>query len=109
RSRASVTRSRAARLYPLPLHDALPIFQVGYGLEDRRVIAEIKDRGIRAKLSVLIPVFKTDWRERLDTAADPGADIFLMLYRASRSEDHTSELHSPTNRVCRPLLDKKHT
>src|ERR1039457_6825118 len=29
-------------------------------------------------------------------------------WSASRSEEHTSELQSPCNLVCRPLLEKKH-
>src|SRR5256885_3343661 len=34
-----------------------------------------------------------------------GADVALC---ASRSEEHTSELQSPCNLVCRLLLEKKH-
>src|SRR5256886_13632374 len=35
-----------------------------------------------------------------------GASAFLPL-RAPRSEEHTSELQSPSNLVCRLLLEKK--
>src|SRR2546426_6511721 len=36
---------------------------------------------------------------------DPGAVEFV--YREGRSEEHTSELQSPCNLVCRLLLEKK--
>src|SRR5205807_10420602 len=35
------------------------------------------------------------------------ADRFLRLPGAGRSEEHTSELQSPCNLVCRLLLEKK--
>src|SRR2546426_7270277 len=33
--------------------------------------------------------------------------VFTWLLRADRSEEHTSELQSPCNLVCRLLLEKK--
>src|SRR5256885_7868733 len=33
--------------------------------------------------------------------------VFAVLTRADRSEEHTSELQSPCNLVCRLLLEKK--
>src|SRR5258706_5422618 len=41
-------------------------------------------------------------------AAGSGADI-LVRYYSDRSEEHTSELQSLTNIVCRLLLEKKKT
>src|SRR2546426_3913875 len=35
------------------------------------------------------------------------AHAVRLLYRARRSEEHTSELQSPCNLVCRLLLEKK--
>src|SRR5256885_9233122 len=35
-------------------------------------------------------------------------DIAPGVYDRDRSEEHTSELQSPCNLVCRPLLEKKH-
>src|SRR5258706_5633620 len=66
-------------IYPLPLHDALPIYRVG---DVARVGAEVLGRG---------PA------DRHDRAAP----------LAQRSEEHTSELQSLTNLVCRLLLEKK--
>src|SRR5256885_11725750 len=43
-----------------------------------------------------------------DTFADWAGDNLLRLeYNFSRSEEHTSELQSPCNLVCRLLLEKK--
>src|SRR5256885_2572862 len=40
-----------------------------------------------------------------------GANLVLVLFdaRSMRSEEHTSELQSPCNLVCRLLLEKKNT
>src|SRR5256885_3345502 len=40
-------------------------------------------------------------------APEHGADPSDELLRAERSEEHTSELQSPCNLVCRLLLEKK--
>src|SRR5256885_4380518 len=39
--------------------------------------------------------------------ADGGAELSLAGHAALRSEEHTSELQSPCNLVCRLLLEKK--
>src|SRR5256885_6950615 len=41
------------------------------------------------------------------THADVGRDVYQLV--ATRSEEHTSELQSPCNLVCRLLLEKKKT
>src|SRR5256885_16781152 len=79
-------------IYTLSLHDALPIlFSTRSGKPSlvhsmmRRESGSWTGRGLRiaASTSVKIPVF------------------------APRSEEHTSELQSPCNLVCRLLLEKK--
>src|SRR2546430_17172986 len=66
-------------IYTLSLHDALPIsFSVGI------------DPLVHAKLE--------EARERLRRRAG---------YKVHRSEEHTSELQSQSNLVCRLLLEKK--
>src|SRR5256885_10602236 len=65
-------------IYTLSLHDALPIL----GVEDVRLVAGLEHRGER------------------------GGDLARVLEDA-RSEEHTSELQSPCNLVCRLLLEKK--
>src|SRR2546426_6337539 len=71
-------------IYTLSLHDALPIFRLG-----RRV------RRPARSPATLVP-------EPLM------ADVtYLEALRQGRSEEHTSELQSPCNLVCRLLLEKK--
>src|SRR5256885_5072795 len=71
-------------IYTLSLHDALPIYDPGAG---------------RVAAAVQVPV----WRVGL--GAD--ADVRIVEPRLDRSEEHTSELQSPCNLVCRLLLEKK--
>src|SRR5215211_9465630 len=65
-------------IYTLSLHDALPIFADGVAV---RVEVEIPH----------VPVRRTD----------------RGLHRQRRSEEHTSELQSHSDLVCRLLLEKK--
>src|SRR5256885_12295630 len=67
-------------IYPLSLHDALPIWGLGA-------------RCVRCR--------PTD-------GASLSRDA-RRLARPGRSEEHTSELQSPCNLVCRLLLEKKKT
>src|SRR5256885_5347570 len=70
-------------IYTLSLHDALPICRLGHAIELLRRVIE--------------------------PAAEPGpARVSWSLVREfDRSEEHTSELQSPCNLVCRLLLEKK--
>src|SRR2546426_3129061 len=71
-------------IYTLSLHDALPISY--FAPTGRDVLGE------------------------LDPGALPLAIIFhafSVMICATRSEEHTSELQSPCNLVCRLLLEKK--
>src|SRR5690349_22011098 len=75
-------------LYTLSLHDALPIcedvLKVGRTVSGaRRVVLEPAARGL------------------------PGARTLRGLARLLRSEEHTSELQSRRDLVCRLLLEKK--
>src|SRR5256885_9226315 len=75
-------------IYPLSLHDALPIL---YGLG---VVGEVLQR-------------LEDQLERADAGSkepDVGKGEWPIGFR---SEEHTSELQSPCNLVCRLLLEKK--
>src|SRR5262249_61078560 len=78
-------------LYPLSLHDALPISSVlAYAHTTHfhtRVGAELAQH-LRARF--------------------PGAPQNVLAH-FTRSEEHTSELQSLTNLVCRLLLEKKKT
>src|SRR5205807_5643607 len=63
---------------------------------------------IRAKLGLDEPVYIQfgSWVWRL-LQGDLGISIFTNLPVSKRSEEHTSELQSPCNLVCRLLLEKK--
>src|SRR2546426_7056496 len=86
-------------IYTLSLHDALPICDVaptGTGRKHRR---DLTPRGEYQKRDADKPhgvdADQDPERERVDPGALP------------RSEEHTSELQSPCNLVCRLLLEKK--
>src|SRR2546430_13094789 len=61
------------------------------------------NRLFSAALSVLLGIPQTLWRER---HLAHHAEVSWRL-RVSRSEEHTSELQSQSNLVCRLLLEKK--
>src|SRR2546426_6860944 len=81
-------------IYTLSLHDALPISNVARvlaraflkgGTRDERRGTSIRQREIWALARALLP----------------------RSGKTARSEEHTSELQSPCNLVCRLLLEKK--
>src|SRR2546430_16340883 len=74
-------------IYTLSLHDALPISQFQVTLNRRQ--------HVRVNLGLQIPVTNTAGRSK--------QFVFYFL----RSEEHTSELQSQSNLVCRLLLEKK--
>src|SRR5690606_40940811 len=88
---------------PLSLHDALPILpggqMVAAGLDDGRVwVCNLAAQGItplKAEKGAAI------------TALAMTADGKRVAWGDERSEEHTSELQSRENLVCRLLLEKK--
>src|SRR5688500_19952654 len=82
--------------YTLSLHDALPIFSAGQPGFRKFKFADTKTSG---NPRLTFPRYIMIRRESLSRRAD-----FLC---AIRSEEHTSELQSPCNRVCRLLLENK--
>src|SRR2546430_10418657 len=75
-------------IYPLSLHDALPISPMAEIPNLRAAMAEMPKPPILPTTTV--------WDDR----TIPGAP-------GDRSEEHTSELQSQSNLVCRLLLEKK--
>src|SRR5438105_11979696 len=75
--------SPALPIYTLSLHDALPICRDG-------------EHGVGGDFGQ---------REGAGVGHQPGQD----RYRHQRSEEHTSELQSRVDLVCRLLLEKKNT
>src|SRR5262249_60528055 len=77
-------------IYTLSLHDALPICFAEFDRSSRSLIARRRGRRSRA------------------AAAEPSLPASPSRpRRTDRSEEHTSELQSLTNLVCRLLLEKK--
>src|SRR5688500_20104677 len=94
-----ITNSSSAT-YTLSLHDALPICRD----------ADRPGRAARGALSLPLGPRRKDRapggaRGALRARRDRGAGRHLP--GAVRSEEHTSELQSPCNLVCRLLLEKK--
>src|SRR5256885_9419881 len=79
-------------IYTLSLHDALPISHrlVRKHRQGVATWARVLYLGRLCQLRELPPVLKA-----------------MGLYFSQRSEEHTSELQSPCNLVCRLLLEKK--
>src|SRR5688572_33338529 len=77
-------------IYTLSLHDALPIYRRLWPLRLRRRAPEALCRALQARRS----------HRRLHPLLHPRD-------QGSRSEEHTSELQSQSNLVCRLLLEKK--
>src|SRR5205085_12132924 len=89
---------------PLSLHDALPI-----SLVDRRAFLRAQQVGVALER-------RAQRREQalgLDALLGERARVAVLdrvretLQRVERSEEHTSELQSQSNLVCRLLLEKK--
>src|SRR2546426_5701160 len=72
------------------------------GAEAETALAEIPE-ALRARRDSLVQA----WREETLAALDQALSETAALARRQRSEEHTSELQSPCNLVCRLLLEKK--
>src|SRR2546430_4456981 len=77
-------------IYTLSLHDALPISYLS-GLGRRRLVPRLQ--------------LGTQWITCITTCGDPLSPKLQAWNQ--RSEEHTSELQSQSNIVCRLLLEKK--
>src|SRR5690606_40830062 len=99
------THSRPPQSSPLSLHDALPIsIQDTSRVRPRSIepstpmgLLGVAD-GVDQVLAELLVVLRVDRLGRLDEGC--------VVHRI-RSEEHTSELQSRENLVCRLLLEKK--
>src|SRR5256885_4150200 len=87
------TLSRSVH-HALPAH--LPGLQATYGL----------DQAIRGDS---VDPSRGDARQQIRHAVPPRQGAFKIDRPHTRSEEHTSELQSPCNLVCRLLLEKKKT
>src|SRR5688500_19665408 len=85
----------------LSLHDALPIYTRGL-MPGVAIVADNWWRAQSARRRL-----RVTWNE--GATASQSSDGFAKQAQqiATRSEEHTSELQSPCNLVCRLLLEKK--
>src|SRR5690606_39689069 len=105
---AFCTDTATRALYTLSLHDALPISRAGGGAGGHRGAAEAAvlerhfrlEGGIAAAVEDLAGVDAGD----LGHGGQVGSRV---VCGGMRSEEHTSELQSRENLVCRLLLEKK--
>src|SRR5256885_13403716 len=82
-------------IYTLSLHDALPISTQSFALKlDPR--SKVTPADLAAQFAFL--------KQLRDTV---NAVTTAIITIRNRSEEHTSELQSPCNLVCRLLLEKK--
>src|SRR5205807_10253351 len=92
------TPTAPTEIYTLSLHDALPIFGAS-GVSPSRLAEDIR------------PLLSDRETARTSAAQAKAAQKEITGATAilRRSEEHTSELQSPCNLVCRLLLEKKKT
>src|SRR5205807_7581814 len=97
------------RLYTLSLHDALPISQCRnperWTEADRAAEGPADERPQRADSIVDDRVRSRDARSEVmgNKRSKDRADTDIEDHNPQRSEEHTSELQSPCNLVCRLL------
>src|SRR5690242_21739191 len=84
-------------IYTLSLHDALPISIVVIKVVAHERTAQRQDQGFLGS--------ETQWWQEI--AFSERIAFFLDSNEGNRSEEHTSELQSHVNLVCRLLLEKK--
>src|SRR5690606_39696980 len=87
-------------IYTLSLHDALPIYPAVDALERRRVPRTL------AVLLLALPAVGALVLAAVFGVPALGRQVDALITQA-RSEEHTSELQSRENLVCRLLLEKK--
>src|SRR5690606_40832914 len=95
----SFHRPATTQIYALSLHDALPIFHE-LRAEERTALHDVVDLPVGQGLhAVAYGVHADDLDVHAGLLAGGGDGL--------RSEEHTSELQSRENLVCRLLLEKK--
>src|SRR5690606_39583801 len=99
-----VTVTASTESYTLSLHDALPIYHPN--------ILAVYDIGTHDGSPYVVSELLEGQtlRERIDGTPMPARKaVDYAIQLARRSEEHTSELQSRENLVCRLLLEKKKT
>src|SRR5256885_5648594 len=96
-------------IYTLSLHDALPTSVIPHGTEYRSSASGEAPVDTTATLTLPPGAIPAATRARITLSGSPAGLILrsLTYLHRMRSEEHTSELQSPCNLVCRLLLEKK--
>src|SRR5256885_13129881 len=89
-------------IYTLSLHDALPICEKMKSSAPAANTSSAKATAVQTRFTNFMPfcismIFSPRWWDKLQSRGHK---------LSSRSEEHTSELQSPCNLVCRLLLEK---
>src|SRR5947207_10764095 len=94
------------QLYTLSLHDALPILASFSTLDSRGTVATCGIPGSKG-----LPLTEGEGPPTMGPEATGGPSLrprkSTSERRSARSEEHTSELQSHSDLVCRLLLEKK--
>src|SRR5690606_42003342 len=90
-------------IYTLSLHDALPICE---SLR-RPALPELWLAAVRAGAAESDRASGGDLRRAAQSQRRAESNVYAGVLAAPRSEEHTSELQSRENLVCRLLLEKK--
>src|SRR5690606_40631806 len=102
------TETSSSDISTLSLHDALPILKPGFTTAPTIVSSDIEAGQIVANSAFTFTerfIFVFDYTGRAKLLFEARPDRFRITF--SRSEEHTSELQSRENLVCRLLLEKK--
>src|SRR5205807_4818898 len=99
----SSTVPATTHIYTLSLHDALPI-SFGVQTKGGEILLPMATTTPTDALPVETP---HPPQPQVAPVIDTSTAEFTLVGKAPRSEEHTSELQSPCNLVCRLLLEKK--
>src|SRR5206468_11909236 len=103
----SLTVTSTTNIYTLSLHDALPIFEIGehVGEEGEEPVADGVPEVEDAMRAALEPRAEHGVGASVGDGGEQGRELGGIVLE--RSEEHTSELQSRSDLVCRLLLEKK--
>src|SRR5690606_42039022 len=98
----------SSSIYTLSLHDALPICLRAIH-QQSVVILALADNSLISRYGSAVSVrFENALRRSLvDFVPQRQRAVAMLNHKVLRSEEHTSELQSRENLVCRLLLEKK--
>src|SRR2546426_3784877 len=91
-------------IYTLSLHDALPICSAGNPANLRK---EKGMSGVRVLVGTRKGAFVLTSEDRKSTRLNSSHLVISYAVFCLKKKEHTSELQSPCNLVCRLLLEKK--